>query len=171
MALKGFERLCVKRMGGVDSLFLADAGDVESVGYDPVSGVFTSIALRAGAAFMRYDFREDSCQMSETVERCGGAVSVKHEVTFVIPGFDAPQREATAQITGCVNGVVAIVVTSQGEAFLAGYSHSFGRERPLRLASAKNTTGIKPTDAPGSSITLSSEDTDLSCLYKGILPR
>lgn len=119
----------MKRTGGVDSLFLADAGDVESAAYDPARGVFTSVTLRAGASFARYDFREDSCLMIETVERSGGAVSVKHEVTFVIPGYDGPQREAAAQIAGCVNGLVAIAVTLQGEAFLVGYSHLFGGGR------------------------------------------
>lgn len=171
MGLAGFDRLCVKRTGGVDSLFLADAGDVESTVYDPAARVFKSVALRSGAAFARYDFREDSCRMTETVRRSGGAVSVKHEVTFLIPGHDGPSREAADGIAGCVNGLVAIVVTSQGDAFLVGYSHIFGGERPLKLVSARSTSGIKPTDASGSSITLSSEDTDLSCLYIGGLPR
>jgi len=168
MSLAGFDKQCTKRIGGVDSLFLARMRDLEAVEYDPSSSVFTSVSLSDGARFARFDFREDSCRLYETAARSCGVLSVRHEIAFSLPGNGQGPRKAVSELAG--NGLIAIVLTNEGKALLVGYSHLFRDERPLRLVSFKSSTGFGPEDAPENSITLISEDTDLSCPYTGVLP-
>lgn len=56
------------------------------------------------------------------------------------------------------SGLIAVVVTINGDALLLGYSQEFGKERPLRIASAQATTGRLLSETTSETVTLRSED-------------
>lgn len=172
MGLEGFEKICVKRTGGISSLWLVAADDVLAVAFNSSTREATSITLAPGAAAASYDFREDSARFRETVSYSGCGPIVDHEVSFAFSGFDnvAIRSAAVLADISAGPGVVALVKTNCGDTFLVGYSVDFGSRRPLRLGSGGPDTGAKIEDNPQCLLVLNSKDTTFSRLYTGTVP-
>lgn len=149
---------------------LVAKNDIQELTFSPGNNAYSAISLISGTYVAKYEFKEDEAEYREEVVFPNGSAVVTHELKFYLERMG---NEMTPLINELIKtsdqGVVAIVVTYNGDAFLVGYSPEFGNERPLRLISVVGTTGKKLKDATGEIITLQSEDISKARAYMGDL--
>jgi len=88
-----------------------------------------------------------------------GLIDQREVVSATYSELDADTAAAIeAIIEASRSGLIAVVVTINGDALLLGYSQEFGKERPLRIASAQATTGRLLSETTSETVTLRSED-------------
>ena len=138
MTLVNFTKKHRRRNGGIRLLGLIDQREVVSATYSELDKGFTELTLDEGASLSKFEFLEDGAEYRETIAAKDGAPTVAHELTFTLERMDA--------------------VTINGDALLLGYSQEFGKERPLRIASAQATTGRLLSETTSETVTLRSED-------------
>ena len=142
MTLVNFTKKHRRRNGGIRLLGLIDQREVVSATYSELDKGFTELTLDEGASLSKFEFLEDGAEYRETIAAKDGAPTVAHELTFTLERMDADTAAAIeAIIEASRSGLIAVVVTINGDALLLGYSQEFGKERPLRIASAQATTG------------------------------
>ncbi len=166
MPLNGHTRACARRMGGLTSLRLADVSDVVSVTHNPDGDAFVSVMLAEGVKWAEYRFAEGTAELYEHYSETDGACSVEHRLRFRLSGNRAALSAAVKELSAS-EGLLAAVVTAEGDAFLVGYSLSFGSERPLRLSAATVASAAASADTPYAEITLSSADDSFSKRFAG----
>ena len=160
MALTGYKRSCGKRSGGIRSIALVEADKIQSVTKAPDGERFSAVELNDGASFVGYRFEEDQALYEETVSYDSGSLMVTHSLSMALGRMDAASRQAVEElIEASPCGIVAVVVTNNGDALLVGYSEKFGTERALHLDRSIGTTGRKLSDSTSESIVLVSTDT------------
>ena len=152
MTLVNFTKKHRRRNGGIRLLGLIDQREVVSATYSELDKGFTELTLDEGASLSKFEFLEDGAEYRETIAAKDGAPTVAHELTFTLERMDADTAAASR------SGLIAVVVTINGDALLLGYSQEFGKERPLRIASAQATTGRLLSETTSETVTLRSED-------------
>lgn len=159
MTLVNFTKKHRRRNGGIRLLGLIDQREVVSATYSELDKGFTELTLDEGASLSKFEFLEDGAEYRETIAAKDGAPTVAHELTFTLERMDADTAAAIeAIIEASRSGLIAVVVTINGDALLLGYSQEFGKERPLRIASAQATTGRLLSETTSETVTLRSED-------------
>lgn len=159
MTLVNFTKKHRRRNGGIRLLGLIDQREVVSATYSELDKGFTELTLDEGASLSKFEFLEDGAEYRETIAAKDGAPTVAHELTFTLERMDADTTAAIeAIIEASRSGLIAVVVTINGDALLLGYSQEFGKERPLRIASAQATTGRLLSETTSEMVTLRSED-------------
>ena len=159
MTLVNFTKKHRRRNGGIRLLGLIDQREVVSATYSELDKGFTELTLDEGASLSKFEFLEDGAEYRETIAAKDGAPTVAHELTFTLERMDADTAAAIeAIIEASRSGLIAVVVTINGDALLLGYSQEFGKERPLRIASAQATTGRLLSETTSEPVTLRSED-------------
>ena len=157
MTLVNFTKKHRRRNGGIRLLGLIDQREVVSATYSELDKGFTELTLDEGASLSKFEFLE--AEYRETIAAKDGAPTVAHELTFTLERMDADTAAAIeAIIEASRSGLIAVVVTINGDALLLGYSQEFGKERPLRIASAQATTGRLLSETTSETVTLRSED-------------
>ena len=140
MTLVNFTKKHRRRNGGIRLLGLIDQREVVSATYSELDKGFTELTLDEGASLSKFEFLEDGAEYRETIAAKDGAPTVAHELTFTLERMDADTAAAIeAIIEASRSGLIAVVVTINGDALLLGYSQEFGKERPLRIASAQRS--------------------------------
>lgn len=169
--MTGFTRPPERCEGGLSDVWLVSAADVVECGYDPASEVFRTVTLRAGAAFVRYEFAEDTGRYRQYVSGRGPAACVVHELSFVLRRADSRCAAALDALLGASGaGFVALAGTAAGGLFVAGWSPGFGGECPLRLVSAEFDTQTGYDEDSGATLVLRSADADFSKPFAGPSP-
>ena len=159
MSLTNYTKSKSRRNGGIRMLGLIDRNEVVSATYSPAEKGYTSITLDEDCFFAKFEFREDEAEYKEEVLFSNGAWSVTHELRFTLDKMGNDCGPAVSALTNAShNGMIAIVVTTNGDTFLVGYSPEFGKERPLRLLSAGGTTGQRLSDGTREIVVLQSQD-------------
>ncbi len=159
---------CGKTVSGVRSAALIERCRIREVVADPVSGLYREIRTDGDAAWAVCTFGEGRAVYTETLGIENGIPCVTHTLEFQTGRMDARSRELIAATTAAsLCGIVAVVTAAEGHSFVVGYSEELGDERPLRLVSATGTTGKKPADLSGETVTLRSCDTSKARLYDG----
>lgn len=171
MELTGFNRTCRSVEGGLSAVWLVPAADVESCLYDEARGVYTSVALRAGARFVEFQFLEGSASYRQRADGVYPCTGVLHELSFGLERADASSAAALDSLLKDKSGVVAIVADTCGAALLAGWSPEFGRERPLRAAALVWDTREQYGEDQCCAIVLRSSDVSFSKPFCGTVPR
>ena len=143
MTLVNFTKKHRRRNGGIRLLGLIDQREVVSATYSELDKGFTELTLDEGASLSKFEFLEDGAEYRETIAAKDGAPTVAHELTFTLERMDADTAAAIEAIN---------------EASRSGYSQEFGKERPLRIASAQATTGRLLSETTSETVTLRSED-------------
>ena len=156
MTLVNFTKKHRRRNGGIRLLGLIDQREVVSATYSELDKGFTELTLDEGASLSKFEFLEDGAEYRETIAAKDGAPTVAHELTFTLERMDADTTAAIIEASR--SGLIAVVVTINGDALLLGYSQEFGKERPLRIASAQATTGRLLSETTSETVTLRSED-------------
>ena len=134
MTLVNFTKKHRRRNGGIRLLGLIDQREVVSATYSELDKGFTELTLDEGASLSKFEFLEDGAEYRETIAAKDGAPTVAHELTFTLERMDADTTAAIeAIIEASRSGLIAVVVTINGDALLLGYSQEFGKERPLRI--------------------------------------
>ena len=148
MTLVNFTKKHRRRNGGIRLLGLIDQREVVSATYSELDKGFTELTLDEGASLSKFEFLEDGAEYRETIAAKDGAPTVAHELTFTLERMDADTAAAIeAIIEASRSGLIAVVVTQE-----------FGKERPLRIASAQATTGRLLSETTSETVTLRSED-------------
>lgn len=130
MTLVNFTKKHRRRNGGIRLLGLIDQREVVSATYSELDKGFTELTLDEGASLSKFEFLEDGAEYRETIAAKDGAPTVAHELTFTLERMDADTATAIeAIIEASRSGLIAVVVTINGDALLLGYSQEFGKER------------------------------------------
>ncbi|MFR3488724.1 MAG: hypothetical protein ACLTTP_05280 [Alistipes ihumii] len=129
MTLVNFTKKHRRRNGGIRLLGLIDQREVVSATYSELDKGFTELTLDEGASLSKFEFLEDGAEYRETIAAKDGAPTVAHELTFTLERMDADTAAAIeAIIEASRSGLIAVVVTINGDALLLGYSQEFGKE-------------------------------------------
>ncbi len=105
-----------------------------------------------------FDCREDSCSYTETTDTTDGTPKTVHTLTFDITGMGRDAQEALRRLLTCPSGVLAVITTPDSGMMLVGYSALLTTEYPLRVNRLETSSGTKPLDFCGHTVTLRSED-------------
>lgn len=152
---------CAKHLGGVESIRLVSAVDIEAVEYDTTQRLFSGLRLREGSDFAEVLFADGGACFEERVEADG---TVSHHLSFRMQGLE---REAADRLRGLsVDGVVAVVGLPEGEKLLVGYSPEAAADYPLRLSLAVLSSAQSRVQRASTTLTLSSTDGSLACHYE-----
>ena len=128
MTLVNFTKKHRRRNGGIRLLGLIDQREVVSATYSELDKGFTELTLDEGASLSKFEFLEDGAEYRETIAAKDGAPTVAHELTFTLERMDADTAAAIeAIIEASRSGLIAVVVTINGDALLLGYSQEFGK--------------------------------------------
>ena len=159
MSLTNYTKSKSRRNGGIRMLGLIDRNEFVSATYSSMEKGYTSVTLDEDCFFAKFEFREDEAEYKEEVLLSNGAWSVTHELRFTLDKMGDDCGPAVSALTNASHGgMIALIVTTNGDTFLAGYSPEFGTERPLRLHAADGTTGKKLSDGTRETVVLRSED-------------
>ena len=163
-----------------DNIFLAAENDVDEIcgliekenfkgaTLDADSDAYSAITLAAQSAFSKYEFLEDEAEFKEDTKRENGSVVITKSLVFKLPTMNAASRKAVQEIIDASYcGLVAVVITPNGDAFVVGYGEDVKLERPLRISQSTGTTGKKFSDANGDEVTLTCDHTEKSRIYSG----
>ncbi len=152
---------CAKHLGGVESIRLVSAVDVEAVEYDPAERLLSGLRLREGSDFTEVLFANNSACFEERVEADG---TVTHNLSFRMQGLEREAANVLRSLS--VDGVVAIVELPEGERLLVGYSPEAAADYPLRLSKAVLSSAQSRVQRASTTLTLSSTDGSLACRYE-----
>lgn len=166
--LTGYTKVCKKASGGVLTIGLIEKENFQGATLDDESGAYTALTLAAKSAFSKYEFLEDEAEFKEDTKRENGSVVITKSLVFKLPTMNAASRKAVQEIIDASYcGLVAVVITPNGDAFVVGYGEDVKLERPLRISQSTGTTGKKLSDANGDEVTLTCDHTEKSRIYSG----
>lgn len=149
---------CAKHLGGVESIRLVSAVDVEAVEYDPSQRLFSGLALREGSDPVEVLFADGTACYEERVSADG---VVTHTLTFVMRGLQREGAEVLRSLS--VDGMVAVVGLAEGESLLVGYSPEAAADYPLRLTQTLLDSGKSRAQRASTTLVFSSQDGSLAC--------
>lgn len=166
--LTGYKKVCKKASGGVLTIGLIEKENFKGATLDADSDAYSAITLAAQSAFSKYEFLDDEAEFKEDTKRENGSAVVTKSLVFKLPAMNAASRKAVQEIIDASNcGLVAVVITPNGDSFVVGYGEDVKLERPLRISQSTGTTGKKFGDASGDEVTLTCDHTEKSRLYSG----
>ncbi|MCL2560885.1 MAG: hypothetical protein FWE10_00995 [Rikenellaceae bacterium] len=164
MRLNGYRRACGQRNGGLREIALVQADAVSGVSFDAGTGMVSEVRLVDGGAWAVYRFKEDEAAYAERAVVGAAGALVTHVLSFTLECMSPDAARAVGELVmGAPNGLLAILVTNNGDRFLVGYSERFGLQYPLRLKTAAGESGRRITDVSTEVITLESIDTEKAC--------
>ena len=149
----GLAKDCNPNSGGVQRIALANAADVATI--SATAGVVDTITMGTSKVFYEYQAEQDTAEWRENGEQVNGSLKYTEEIEMFFRKQNATTVAAMKEIGENLCGMVAAVLTTNGETFIVGWSENLGLERPLKLASDASTSGKELTDLSGSTITLS----------------
>lgn len=150
LSLKGLAFDCEKSKGGIQTIWIANYDDVESVDVGD-DGVVSGITMADSAKFKPYYFRKETGSLTSTwtVDESKGVGYCTNEVSLVFTKQDTTKRlelNALAQ-----NRLACIVKDSNGI-----YTY-LGSEDYVSMLSGSHTTGVAKGDNNSYSMVLKDE--------------
>lgn len=168
MSLSGYTRTNERKNGGIRLLGLICNAHISSVSHIPSAQVYSAVNRIGNTAFAKYEFQEDEAEYTETVSLINGALVVTHEIKFLLDKMGPASLQVVQELSkASFEGIVAIVLTHNGDTFLCGYSVEMEQERPLRLKSVTSTTGKGLKGSTHSLFTLQSQDISRALPFGG----
>ncbi len=146
----------------------------------PVGGVERAV-LHPATSVVGFSFRRGACSCTfaddgfevplcddrslfeERLEAASPPASVRHTLTLVAERTLA-SLWSTATFCGqaLLEGFVAEVYLADGRTLIVGLSEALGAEQPLRLASLTHSSGLRRSQTPTLTLTLTSEDVEFA---------
>lgn len=170
MGLTGYIRAQEKPEGGLSEVWLVAVSDVEACVYDGSADAYTSVILRPGAVFRRYEFAEGRASYRQQMHGEAPRGKVVHELSLSLARADAVSAAAISGVMDEDCGAVAVVRNACGESFLAGWSPEFEQECPLRPSSLVWDSCSRYGDDSLCMITLRGVDVSFSRAFTGDVP-
>lgn len=170
MALSGYYKSQSRKNGGLTIIGLAKVSDISEITYNGIEKGFTKITFTGSNKFAKYQFREDEAEYTETISMDNSSIVVDHKLKFMLDRMGCDTSSVIEELaTASYNGIIALIVTPNGDSFVAGYSQHFQKERPLKIVTANGTTGKLLKDGTAETVTLSSVDTAKALPFLGNL--
>lgn len=161
-SLAGIVRDCATNMGGIKTVYLANASDVSSL--TESSGVITAVSMASSAVFYQYNFVPGTSSMSSNyaVNAENGTRYVETDLVMVFNRMESTKR---LEITALAQGeLVAIVVDNNGNKWYLGH------DDPITLSAGDGLTGTARADRNGYSVTLRDNSLELPYSFTGTVP-
>ena len=157
VTLAGITLGCETSKGGIQTVYLVQASDVESVGLDTENQMIQTITLGASKTGKEYQFRKNTGSMTSTlnVDETTGNNYVTTEVSLVFSKMETAKR---IEMAGLAIGQFAIIVKDSNEKYWYIGPKNNGGEY-VSSSAGTGTTGTAKTDQNAYTLTLSA-DTD-----------
>ena len=156
--------------GGVLTIGLIEKENFKGATLDADSDAYSGDHARRSVCIQQVQSSlEDEAEFKEDTKRENGSVVITKSLVFKLPTMNAASRKSRAGeiIDASYCGLVAVVITPNGDAFVVGYGEDVKLERPLRISQSTGTTGKKFSDANGDEVTLTCDHTEKSRIYSG----
>jgi hypothetical protein len=160
--LAGIARDCASNMGGIKTVYIANAADVDSVTL--TSGVVTAITMASGKHFYKYAFSPNTSSLSSNwqVNADNGTKFVESDLLMVFNRMDSTKR---LEIMALAQTETAIVVEDNN-----GNMWYLGHDYPVTINAGDGLTGTARGDRNGYSVTLRDESNELPMPFTGTVP-
>lgn len=144
--LAGIVRDCATNMGGIKTVYIANAADVDSVTL--TSGVVTAITMVSSKTFFKYAFVPGTSSLSSNwqVNAENGTRYVETDLLMVFNRMDSAKR---LEIMALAQAEMAVVVEDNN-----GNMWYLGNGEPVTLNAGDGLTGAARGDRNGYSVTL-----------------
>ena len=151
----GLAKDCNPNSGGIQRIALANVDQITTISAD-VNDVIDTITM-ASSAYLFYEFQaeQDTVEWRENGEQVNGSLKYTEEIEMFFRKQNATTVAAMKELGENLCGMVAAILTTNGETFIVGWSENLELERPLKLSSDASTSGKDLTDLSGSTMTLS----------------
>lgn len=151
--LAGIARDCSKNMGGIRTVYIANAADVAST--TVASGVVTAITMEASKKFYKYAFVPGTSSMTSNwqVSAENGTKFVETDVALVFNRMDSAKR---LEIVALAQTDMVVVVEDNN-----GTMWYLGLEEGVQLNGGDGQTGAARGDRNGYTVTLRDTSTEL----------
>jgi len=150
----GLAKDCAPNSGGIQRIALANVDQITTISAD-VNDVIDTITMGTSNVFYEFQAEQDTVEWRENGEQVNGSLKYTEEIEMFFRKQNATTVAAMKELGENLCGMVAAILTTNGETFIVGWSENLGLERPLKLASDASTSGKDLTDLSGSTITLS----------------
>ena len=160
--LAGISRDCLPSMGGIKTVWLANAVKVDTLTI--TSGVITAITMLDSEKFKKYEFARGTSSLSSNyaVNAENGTTYVESDLLMVFNRMDTNKRLA---ITALAQGeLVAFVEDNNGEVWY------LGKDEPLTINAGDGLTGTARSDRNAYSITLRDNSLEMPLPFTGTIP-
>lgn len=166
----GYTQTCAVTPPGLQSISLVSASDFTSAAKGSGVQSYATLTLASGASWKSFGFEQDYASMKEdtTAERRNPIVT--HTLEWVMNGLTAASQDAMRDIidnTPC--GLIAVAKDNAGVQWLIGYSDTYGKLRPLYLATGAADTAKALSETSTTTVTLTSIDNEPARVFTGTL--
>ena len=151
--LAGIARDCSNNMGGIKTVYIANAADVASVTI--TSGVVTAITMESSKKFYQYAFALGTSSLTSNwqVSAENGTKYVETDLAMVFNRMDSTKR---LEIVALAQAELAVVVEDNN-----GNMWYLGSEEPVVLNGGDGVSGTARGDRNGYSVTLRNTESEL----------
>lgn len=131
--IAGHIKTCGRNITGNLHLFLADVGNIVSI--TVTAGEVSDIVMTAGTYFYEIQADQDTIiRATETVNEKAGIY--EHRIEFKVTGANQSINEMIDNVNASSPcGIAALVMDSNGGAWLVGYNDNSEGDRPVKLSS------------------------------------
>jgi len=168
--LSGIPRDCLSNRGGVRSVLLFNAADINFgslVWEEDMEGhvAVDELSLKSGKSAVAFEFRRGAASLNstETVNTENGAEFVTNELTMTFHRMSTAKRSAIVQLQFAE--LAAIVEDENGKKWYLGPTDSSYSDEPLIMTAGDGLTGTSWEDRNGYSVTLSNRSKQMPWPY------
>lgn len=151
--LAGIARDCATNMGGIKTVYIANAADVSTVTL--TSNVVTAITMETAKKFYKYEFSLGTSSMTSTwqVSAENGTKYVETDLVMVFNRMDSTKRLEIVALAQAE--LVVVVEDNNGNMWYLGY------EEPVMMSAGDGNSGTARGDRNGYSVTLRNTESEL----------
>lgn len=161
MSLTAYTKVC-KAVGGVKTLWLADAADVTSMTLGSGVQTYDTITMESAKVFTAFGFDRDQCNFTVTPVSENGAI--KYDVAIEVKTRKVSDTLRTAIVdiaTLAECGVIAVIEDRNGQYHVFGYNESEAKSRALMLTGGEIASGNGLNDYNGATLNLTTDTAEL----------
>lgn len=156
MSLTAYTGIC-KAIGGVKTLWLADAADVTSMTLGSGVQTYDTITMETAKVFTAFGFDRDQCNFKVTAKTENGAIAYDIAIEVKTRKVSDTLRTAIVEIATLAEcGVIAVVQDNNSQYHVFGYNETEGK-RGLMLTGLELGSGNTLTDHHGGLMTLTAD--------------
>jgi hypothetical protein len=170
-SLVGFTKTCAAHSGGINTIYFMVKADLTSMTLASGLDYYDTITPVSAKVFIKYEFEEDTANLVIESIRENGAAKHSATLEFKMAKLTKEVRTSLQELfdeSDC--GMVGIVVDSNGNNTVIGYSEGHLLARPLRVQSANSSTGAGLTDENGVTLTLGCDSKSAPHFFVGTIP-
>lgn len=151
MSMTGYTQACGAHSAGINTVYLCKKSDITSMTLASSQDYYDTITMASSNVFTSYEFDTDSAELRITPVYENGAQKHTIELEMNLGKFTKEARTSFQELmdeSDC--GMVAIVVDSNDNKIVLGYSEAHAKNRPLRATNGGGiNTGKALTDENG----------------------